>query len=152
MHALSIESFAAYMDYLDVEPDEFRSLFDTILINVTSFFRDELAWQYLKDVIIPNICKQKGAKETIRVWSAGCASGEEAYSLAILFAEELGEVDYRFKIYATDIDESALEEGRSAVYSEAEMKDVSPERREQYFERCGKDFVIRPAMRRTVIF
>ena len=87
---LQIGTYADYMDYLEVHPEEFVLLFNTILINVTSFFRDEEAWTYLAEEIIPKILADKGADEPIRIWSAGCASGEEAYSLAMLFAEALG--------------------------------------------------------------
>ena len=91
-------------------PDEFAELFDTILINVTSFFRDPAAWEYVAAEIVPRIVEQRERAQPIRVWSAGCATGAEAYTLAMLFAEALGEDEFRerVKIYATDVDDDAL--------------------------------------------
>src|SRR5215813_7088926 len=86
----NFESFHSYMEYLDAEPDEFAHLFDTILINVTMFFRDKDTWNFLAEQIIPAISANKSPNEPIRVWSAACASGEESYSLAILLVEALG--------------------------------------------------------------
>ena len=90
METLNIDSFGNYQDYLEVHPDEFKNLFNTILINVTAFFRDSSAWDYLAKEIIPNIIKNKPKDGLIRFWSAGCASGKEAYTLAIIVAEILG--------------------------------------------------------------
>src|SRR5688500_2964365 len=87
---LGIESLGEYRDYLDANSGEFEQLFDTILINVTGFFRDADTWTYLREHVVPRVIAQKNPTEPIRIWSAACASGEEAYSLAIVFAEELG--------------------------------------------------------------
>ena len=89
MQALGIERFEDYRDYLEVHQDEFPHLFNTILINVTSFFRDPLAWEYVAKEVIPRILDAKAPHDQVRVWSAGCASGEEAYTLAILLAEAM---------------------------------------------------------------
>jgi two-component system CheB/CheR fusion protein len=78
MQALKIERYSDYLDYLEVHPEEFASLFNTILINVTAFFRDAEVWEYLAQTIIPQIMAEKQPHDPIRVWSAGCASGEEA--------------------------------------------------------------------------
>ena len=108
--AVQAAGFAEYQDYLEVHPEEFAQLFNTILINVTAFFRDEAAWAYLAHEIVPKILAGKTPDDPIRVWSAGCASGEEAYTLAILLAEALGPEAFRrrVKIFATDVDEDAL--------------------------------------------
>ena len=101
-------AFAAYIDYLEAHPEEFTHLFNTILINVTAFFRDPRLG-VLRDEILPALIGASDASGPIRVWSAGCSSGEEAYSLAMLLAEALGiEVPRRVKIYGTDVDEEAL--------------------------------------------
>ena len=89
MQMIKIDSFSDYMDYLEVHPEEFAQLFDTILINVTAFFRDQPAWDFLAQNILPKILNAKRPSDPIRVWSAGCASGQEAYSVAILLAEAL---------------------------------------------------------------
>src|SRR5207237_9065956 len=93
----SIKTYDAYQDYLEVHPEEFAILFNTILINVTAFFRDEEAWKYLAETIVPRILSYKQQNEPIRIWSAGCASGEEAYSIAIVMAEALGKTAFRHK-------------------------------------------------------
>ncbi len=154
MQYLNIESFANYQDYLEVHPDEFKALFNTILINVTAFFRDPLAWEYLAKDIIPNILRNKQKNEQIRIWSAGCASGEEAYTLAIILGEILGIEDFRYrvKIYATDIDEEALNQARQASYSVKNIQGVPLELRDKYFDLVNKNYVFHQDLRRAVIF
>src|SRR5262249_23218444 len=90
MQQVDISSFADYQDYLEVHPHEFTQLFDTVLINITSFFRDTEAWNALDQDIIPAILNAKGNDDPIRIWSTGCSSGEEAFTLAMLWAEKLG--------------------------------------------------------------
>jgi two-component system CheB/CheR fusion protein len=154
MQTLHIERYGDYLDYLEVHPEEFVQLFNTILINVTSFFRDTAAWEYLQAEVLPGLIAGKPPHEPIRVWSAGCASGEEAYTLAMVFAEALGLEGFRqrVKIYATDVDEEALMHARQASYSARDLQPVSPELRGQYFEEVGNRFVFRPDLRRAVIF
>src|SRR5205814_10687536 len=109
MAAVRAKDYAEYQDYLEVHPEEYVPLLNTILINVTAFFRDEDAWQFLAKDILPKLATRAGSAG-IRVWSAGCATGEEAYTLAMLFAEHVGLDSFRdrVKIYATDADEEAL--------------------------------------------
>jgi len=154
MQYLNIENFANYQDYLEVHPDEFKTLFNTILINVTAFFRDPLAWEYLAKEIIPNILKNKQKNEQVRIWSAGCASGEEAYTLAIILAEILGIDDFRHrvKIYATDIDEEALNQARQASYSAKNIHAVPLELRDKYFDLSNENYIFHQELRRAVIF
>ena len=153
MREVGIESYGAYTEYLEVHPQEFEPLFDTVLINVTSFFRDPLAWQYLAEHVVPRIVEEKG-EGPIRVWSAGCASGEEAYTLAILLAETLGEEPFRkrVKIYATDVDEDALAKARLGSFEAKQVGEVPPELLEKYFERQGSRHVFRAGLRRNLIF
>ncbi|MFM7365635.1 MAG: CheR family methyltransferase [Cuspidothrix sp.] len=154
MESLGIENFTSYQDYLEVHPDEFKNLFNTILINVTAFFRDASAWEYLGEEIIPNIVKNKQKDEQIRVWSAGCASGEEAYTLAIIISELLGIEEFRrrVKIYATDLDEVALTQARLATYSAKNVHSIPPELRDKYFDLVNKNYVFRQDLRRCIIF
>ncbi|MGK5685399.1 CheR family methyltransferase [Actinoplanes sp. URMC 104] len=154
MTQVGAAGYADYVDYLQVHPDEFTTLFNTILINVTGFFRDPDAWEFLsKDVLGPLIAT-KPDDSPIRVWCAGCASGEEAYTLAMALAELLGLEAFkdRVKIYATDVDEEQLNEARQATYGEREMQTVPPELVERYFEANGGRFAFRKDMRRSVIF
>jgi two-component system, chemotaxis family, CheB/CheR fusion protein len=154
MQALRIERYSDYLDYLEVHPEEFSSLFNTILINVTSFFRDMASWEFLATEVIPPLIAGKHPHESIRVWSAGCASGEEAYTLAMVLAEALGleRFQQRVKIYATDVDEEALAQARHARYSARDLQSVSAELCAKYFEEVSSRFVFRPDLRRAVIF
>jgi two-component system CheB/CheR fusion protein len=154
MDEAGITGYTDYRDRLESNSEEFGHLFNTILINVTSFFRDAEAWAYLRGEIMPELLANCDPAEEIRVWSAGCASGEEAYSLAILFAEELGikECAERVKIYSTDVDEEALQHGRSGIYSRRALEPLTDELRDRYFERHGAQYVFRPDLRRRVIF
>ncbi|OLE48069.1 MAG: chemotaxis protein CheR, partial [Cyanobacteria bacterium 13_1_40CM_2_61_4] len=121
-----------------------------ILINVTEFFRDSQAWDYLGKNVVPRIVAKSG---DIRVWSAGSSSGEEAYSAAILLCQAMGEEAYldRVKIYATDVDEQALSKAR-AGYSANEVSSLDAAIKDRFFERQGERFVFRAALRRTIIF
>ncbi|MFN6477235.1 CheR family methyltransferase [Nostoc sp. DedQUE07] len=154
MQSLNIENFEEYQDYLEVYPEEFNHLFNTILINVTAFFRDSSAWEEIAEQILPNLINNKKASEQIRIWSAGCASGEEAYTLAMLMAQILGAEEFRqrVKIYATDVDEDALNQARQAVYSEKDVQSIPDELRQKYFEFVGNRHVFRQDLRRSVIF
>ena len=154
MSEVGIESLADYQDYLEVTPDEFTELFNTILINVTGFFRDKPAWDYIAAEIIPALLESVPEPEPIRVWSAACSSGEEAYTAAMLFAEAMGDEDFkrRVKIFATDVDEEALTLGRQAAYPRDAIKSVPPELAERYFETSPLGRVFRPDLRRSVIF
>jgi two-component system CheB/CheR fusion protein len=105
---IGIDSYEDYQDVLQLEPREFTALFNTILINVTSFFRDPDAWEQLHTEILPQVLKGSDGG-ALRVWSAGCSAGQEAYSIAMLLHEEMGSsFRERVKIYATDVDEDAL--------------------------------------------
>ena len=154
MTQIGCESFENYLDVLQAQPDEFAALFNTILINVTTFFRDIEAWDVIRDDVIPRILAERAPGESIRVWSAGCASGQVAYTLAMLLAEALGQDDFRqqVKIYATDVDEDALTEARAATYDAKAVESVPPELLTKYFEQLNGRYVFRKDLRRAVIF
>ena len=149
-----VAGFAAYRELLQSEPQEFAALFDTILINVTSFFRDGAAWDYVAKEIVPRILAARDAGDPVRMWSTGCATGEEAYTLAIILAEAMGDEDFRrrVKIYATDVDEAALDDGRHASFSPQQVEAVPEELRMRYFEQQNSSYVFRADLRRSVIF
>src|SRR5947209_1428869 len=117
MTEVGIGTYPEYVDFLEVHPDEFDPLFNSVLINVTSFFRGPEAWQFLAETILPRLLEEKEPGSPVRVWCAGCASGEEAYTIAMLLAEAMGEEAFkaRAKIYATDADEDALTHARHAA-------------------------------------
>ncbi|BBX31644.1 chemotaxis protein CheR [Mycolicibacterium mageritense DSM 44476 = CIP 104973] len=148
------ESFEQYLDVLQASSEEFSALFNTILINVTAFFRDPDAWEFVRTDVIPRVLAERGPDDPIRVWSAGCASGQEAYTLAILLAEALGPDAFRqrVKIYATDIDEEALAEARAASYDERSVESVPPDLLARYFEQLNGRYVFHKDLRRAVIF
>jgi two-component system CheB/CheR fusion protein len=154
MDLLGVATFGDYADYLEVHPDEFALLFNTILINVTTFFRDPPAWEYLQAEVIPRIINAKPGDEAIRVWSAGCSSGEEAYSLAMVLCEALGSGAFRerVKIYATDVDDEALERARHGTYTAKEMAAVPEVLQGRYFEQRSARWTFRADLRRSVIF
>ncbi len=154
MQTVKFEGYAEYRDFLESNAEEFQELFNTILINVTSFFRDIEAWTYLQTTVVPELIEKVGPGEEIRIWSAGCSSGEEAYSLAIIFAEQLGveACTTRVKIYGTDVDEEALREARAGVYPAKALERLPNEIRAKYFEPSGELFAFRRDLRRRVIF
>jgi two-component system CheB/CheR fusion protein len=154
MDALDIQTYEAYSSYLLREPAEFDLLFNTVLINVTQFFRDGVPWQYMSEEIIPQIIGAKRHEEPVRIWSAGCATGEEAYTLAMVFAESIGIDEFlrRVKIYATDVDEDALMGARSASYSARDIEPVPGVLQERYFDRRGATYQFKKKLRRSLIF
>jgi two-component system, chemotaxis family, CheB/CheR fusion protein len=152
MREIGIESFDEYQDVLQLEPREFTALFNTILINVTSFFRDPDAWDYLRHEILPQLLEASNGGP-LRVWSAGCSAGQEAYTIAMLLHEEMGSsFRERVKIYATDIDEDALNYARQASYTEREMNGLPDSYRDRYFDLLKGRYVFSPDLRRSVIF
>ena len=154
LQSVGCSGYDDYLDYLEVHPDEFALLFNTVLINVTSFFRDASSWEFLKETVLPDLLKRRRRPAAVRIWSAGCATGQEAYTLAMIFAEALGldEFSERVKIYATDADDEALAKARLAVYDEREVADVPADLRAKYFEISDGQFVFRKDMRRQLIF
>jgi two-component system, chemotaxis family, CheB/CheR fusion protein len=143
-----------YQTYLEKHPEEFGLLFNTILINVTSFFRDPEAWGYVSSQIVPRLLAGSRPDSAIRIWSSGCASGEEAYTLAIILAEQLGIEQFRrrVKIYASDVDEDALAQWRHATYTASQIQDLPTELLARYFERIDDRFVFHKDLRRSIIF
>lgn len=154
MDQAGYKTFEEYLDVLQASSDEFASLFNTILINVTAFFRDPEAWEFIAAEVIPRMLAERGPDDPIRVWSAGCASGQEAYTLAMLLAEALGPESFRqrVKIYATDIDEEALSEARAATYDAKAVESVPADLLARYFEQVNGRYVFHKDLRRAVIF
>ena len=154
MSEVGAETYTDYLDYLEVHQDEFGQLFNTILINVTAFFRDPPTWDHLRDEVIPALLADRPDTTPVRAWVAGCASGEEAYSLAMVLAGAMGEAAYRerVKIYATDVDEDALAIARAATYTPKQVEQVPRDLLDRFFERSDTRYAFRPDLRRVVIF
>ena len=153
MQQLNLNTFPAYGDYIRQTPAEATELLNTVLINVTRFFRDAQAWEILRKDVLPVLLRGNGREGSLRVWCAGCATGEEPYSVAILLAELLGAKlkAYEIKIYATDHDENALNIARRAEYAPEVVRGVGDEIRAKYFTGDRRLRVVRD-VRRMVIF
>jgi two-component system, chemotaxis family, CheB/CheR fusion protein len=154
MHSLHIDGYEYYLDHLQADPDEFIELFNTIMINVTGFFRDQAVWDHLSSEVIPRIVSAKHERAAIRVWCAGSASGEEAYSIGMLLSEQLGPTAFRerVKIFATDVDEEALTTARHGRYREKSMEAVPEELQRTYFRTASDGLAFAPELRRSIIF
>lgn len=154
----AIEDEAVYAGFLKGDPAETQRLFRELLINVTSFFRDPEAFDALKDTILPALLKDKPAGYDFRVWVAGCASGEEAYSIAIVLHELLEETRARheqeltIQIYATDLDDDAIATARAGRYLPNIVQDVTAERLRRYFTRDEAGYKLKREIRDSVVF
>jgi two-component system CheB/CheR fusion protein len=149
-----IERPAAYLDLLRASPDEGKALLKDLLIGVTSFFRDPEAFKVLAEKVIPPLIAAHEPDTSLRVWVPGCASGEEAYSLAILLLEQLATAHKScpVQIFATDIDAEALEVGRAGIYPDNIAHDVSPQRLQRFFTQHANGYHVSKALRDAVVF
>lgn len=154
MSEVGVATFRDYLAKVREDPTEPGNLLRTTLINVTEFFRDPQAWQALRDEALRPVMAWMQPGDTLRIWSVGCASGEEPYSLAILICEYLGAaiMDYNIKIYATDIDEDALNIARRGEYPVEKLRRVAPPLREKYFTGRGSLLRVSRDIRRLTIF
>ncbi len=142
-----------YLAFLKSNKDEVEALAKDFLISVTSFFRNNEAFGFIQEQVIPEIIKQHKTGEDIKFWVPGCATGEEAYSLAILLKEQLnGYNDLPVKIFATDLDTAALSYAGKGLYPDIITKYVSPERLENFFLKEGNQYRILPEIRKMIIF
>jgi two-component system CheB/CheR fusion protein len=143
-----------YLDFLRVTPQEIEALTKEFLISVTSFFRDKEAFDVIQKKVLPDILEKLVIGKELKVWVAGCATGEEAYSIAILIAEQLtGRLaDTVVKIFATDIDSAALVHAGKGIYSKSILKKVPAYLREKYFSKVGDNYKVEPVIRKMLIF
>lgn len=143
-----------YADYLRTHRDEVNELVKAFLIKMTGFFRDPEAFEVIKETIIPVLIEQGKKSRTIRVWSAGCATGEEVYSLAILIADQLGAdfPEWKVKIFATDVAADAIAFARRGLYPANVLEDLPVEYRIRFFERVDHGYRVSKALRQVVIF
>jgi two-component system CheB/CheR fusion protein len=143
-----------YASVLGDDPDEVRALAQDMLIHVTSFFRDPEAFEALKSHVFKDLVQRKAADDFIRVWVPGCATGEEAYALAICLLESLDEVDKHvgIKLFGTDLSTDAIDTARLGVYSESSLAELSPERLSRFFERVDQGYRIGRLVRDMCVF
>ena len=154
MSAVGAERSEDYLDHLELHGEEFAELFDTLLINTSGFFRDPQTWEYVADEVVPQLLSTRGPENSIRVWCAGCASGEEPYTVAMVLSRVMGDAAFRgrVKIYATDVDEAALDYARHGAYLPRQIEDVPQDALEHFFERTDQRYVFRKDLRRCVVF
>ena len=150
----SIDDTDVYARYIKEHPAEAHILFKELLINVTSFFRDTAAFEVLEDKILPELCKNKTEFDTFRVWIAGCSTGEETYSMAILLRELLDKNHQEFKVqlYSTDLDDDAIDKARAGFYPLNIAQDVTPERLHRFFMKEENGYRIKKDIREMVVF
>ncbi|QGJ69747.1 Hypothetical protein PBC10988_14340 [Planctomycetales bacterium 10988] len=149
-----LENFSDYLHYLRDNQEEVKSLRCDLLIGVTRFFRNPEAWELLQDKVIRPLVEQSSSSQPIRVWAAGCATGEEAYSLSILLHEEAQRANkrIRFQVFATDIATDALDVARGGFYPTSISGDVSSERLRQFFTKEDFGYRVSKDLRRSVVF
>lgn len=154
MQVRAVHTLPEYSDLLDSDAPEHTARLSDMLISVTNFFRDREAFESLERNIIPELFKDKETTDEVRVWVAACASGEEAYSVAMLLADQAGELSSppRFQVFASDIDEQAIRKARTGRYPSSILTDVAPVRLRQYFSNEGDQYRIRKAIRDRILF
>jgi chemotaxis methyl-accepting protein methylase len=150
-----ISQISTYVRYLQENPQELELLFKELLIGVTSFIRDPSAWEQLKNEVMPGLINKR-KDSTLRAWVPGCSTGEEAYSLAIVFQEAIEQIkpDHKqtIQIFATDLSEDAIIKAREAVFPSNIAADLSPERLERFFEPVGSGYQVTKSIREMVVF
>jgi two-component system CheB/CheR fusion protein len=151
-----IGKLATYMRFLQENPQDLELLFKELLIGVTSFFRDPAAWEVLKAEVIPALLKDRPPGQALRVWVPACSTGEEAYSLAIVFKEALEQLkparNHTLQVFATDLDRDAIRKARAGIFPANIVADVSPERLNRFFVQLDHKYQVAKPVRETVIF
>ncbi len=149
-----VNSIDAYFEILKNEPEETKTLFDDLLINVTDFFRDPDVFQSIKDLAFPSIIREHRRPQALRVWIPGCSTGEEVYSMAIALVEYLAaqDLDCPIQIFGTDVSETVIARARAGLYGESSVANVSPERLRRFFVRMDSGYQISPRIREMCIF
>ncbi|MDQ6620343.1 MAG: histidine kinase, partial [Pseudomonadota bacterium] len=150
----ALPDLPSYAEFLRDHPEEAQPLLKDLLISVTNFFRDAEAWKVFEREVIPRLFADKGGEDHVRVWVAGCATGEEAYSIAMLLCERAAQLTQQpsIQVFATDIDEDALAYAREGTYTINDAADVSPERLRRFFNKKGDAYSVRRELRELVLF
>ena len=150
----SLSDLPAYRDYLREHPEEAKPLLQDMLISVTNFFRDSEAFEVLEKSALPGLFEKRSPDDPLRVWVAGCATGEEAYSVGMLLLEQMERAKFspELQIFATDVDERAINSARNALYPESIQTDVSPTRLRQFFSKERNQFRVAKFVREKVLF
>ena len=151
--ALQLKTLETYLEYIEQQPEELDKLLKSFLISVTSFFRDKDYFNALRQ-LLRNTLRDKSHEQRLRIWVPGCATGEEAYSIVILVAEELGRKlsGFDLKIFATDLDAEATEQARRGLYPETALVGLDDSLIERYFRRQGRNYQINKPLRELIVF
>lgn len=156
LRTVGLHSYRQYADLLDEDPSEYDELIGTITINVTDFFRDKVVWSHLRPILKEMIAaKRVGRSRTLRVWSAGCATGEEPYSIAMLLLDLLGDhaKDFVVSVTASDLDGDVLEVARQGVYERERLRHIPPSYQVRFLQQVGEGrFEMAPEVKRLVRF
>lgn len=155
LRATGAVSYEQYAGILGRNPDEYTRLFNDLTINVTSFFRDDPAFTALEEVVLPELLNGRGKqKRDIRVWSAGCATGEEPYSVAILLLEYLRSEakGWEIRVLGTDVDPRAIDKARSGLFAKADVEGLRPKLLKRYFSGEREEFSVKRGLKRLVTF
>lgn len=155
LHARGVQTYTDYARVLDKDPSEYEPLFNELTINVTSFFRDKVAFKALEEIVLPALIdRYRDRRGYFRIWSAGCATGQEPYSIAVLLLEALGFGTKRqdITILATDIDAKVLERARKGIFSPTEIEGIRPVWLKAYFVRHNNSFHVQPVVREMASF
>ncbi|MDX2004718.1 MAG: chemotaxis protein CheB [Meiothermus sp.] len=150
----NVSSLEHFAQMLQDHPEELEALYQDLLIGVTSFFRDPDTYEFLQRTVFPSLVKNRAANETLRVWVCGCSTGQEAYSLAMVYLEFAGwaGVHVPLQIFATDLNERRLERARAGLYSKALTNDITPERLGRFFTEANGGYRINKEVRESVVF
>jgi len=154
MRVNRVKKLSEYLNYIDENPEEIDNLHEDLLISVTHFFRDKEAFKVLEQKVIPNLFEDKKPDEQIRIWVPGCATGEEAYSVAILveeYASTLGERP-KIQIFASDVDKKALDKARSGRYPKSIKNDITQDRINRFFNEVDDTYVVKENLRDMILF
>lgn len=154
MSLCQADSYTAYIKFLKDNPEEIKILLRDLLIGVTAFFRDSIAWQELESLVLTPLIKEKKTYDALRIWVAGCSSGEEAYSIAILLKEIETRLNKKLtiQIFASDIDAAALNIARAAIYPETISIDLTEERLHNFFTYQNGQYSVIKQIRELVVF
>lgn len=154
MHVNHVDSLAGYLSFLKNHSDEAQKVFKDLLITVTNFFRDPEAFKAVENKAIPKLFEGKHSDDELRVWVPGCATGEEAYSIAMLLREYAGAMDEspQIQVFATDVDEDALNHARQGIYAESILADLTEQRLHRFFTKKGNEYQVKDELRGMILF
>jgi two-component system CheB/CheR fusion protein len=154
MALLHLETLTDYCEHLQTHPDEVQALSSEILISVTSFFRDSEVFAALQEQVLPRLLQNRDRHDPIRIWVAGCSTGQEAYSMAMILLEFLANqsISPPIQIFATDISEAAIEIARQGLYSAAQVADIAPDRLQRFFVATEGGYQVNSMVREVCIF